>query len=76
MGRKDLVNLDSVIHGCKNSPMIFENRSACELGAGIPPSRGGTLLPYVDATVTKEACDEGVRVSERGSRGGRVPVCL
>ena len=56
MGGKDLVNLDSVIHGCKNSPMIFENRSACELGAGIPPSRGGTLLPYVDATVTKEAC--------------------
>ena len=48
------VNLDSVTQGCESSPMIFENRSACEPEIWAPPSHGGTSLQYVDAPVTKE----------------------
>ena len=51
--KKNAVNLDSVTQGCENSPMIFENWSAHEPETWVPPSQGGTLLQYVDATVTR-----------------------
>ncbi len=56
MGRKASVNLDSVTQGCENSPMICENWSAHEPETWVPPSQGRTLVQYMDATVTKEAC--------------------
>lgn len=58
MGRKDSVKLDSVIQGCKNSPTVFENQSACEPKFWVPPSQSRNLLQYMDATVTKEDCVE------------------
>ena len=47
------VNLDSVTQGCKNSSKIFENQTACDPETWVPPSQGGILLQYVDATETK-----------------------
>ena len=36
--------------------MMFENWSACEPEIWVPLFHGGTLLQYVDATVSKENC--------------------
>ena len=54
--KENSVNLDSVSQGCENSPMICENWSAHEPETWVPPSQGGTLVQYMDATVTKEDC--------------------
>ena len=62
MGRKASVNLDSVTQGCENSPMIFENWSTREPEIWAPPSHSGTLLQHVDATETKRAVCNGLRM--------------
>ena len=59
-GRKEPVNLDSVSQGCENSPVICENWSTREPETWVPPSQGGTLLQFVDATATEEDCVHGL----------------
>lgn len=59
-GRKTQFTWTVLPQGFKNSPTIFGNQLAKELGTWIPTDIEGALLQYVDdlliATETKESC--------------------